>query len=365
MKKNFFRLSALFVLGLSLATVTLTSCSSDDSNVYNVSVDKGGLTAVTFQEVVIDPQVETQGGVFTWFDHTTNVVISKEAVLKHAFQTPGVHNISLKIERGSNVQLYKYSVDVAKSDDFGYVKLNLVDFDLADGVEVTGGKIWKDTFTEDAVLKSNIFSFNHNAIEEWNTWYGFTVSNSSDNSNQIDAEGGWVKNQWGSMAQGGVDGVGKPFLVAYADHKPDASVLQQGAKIDVENFSAVVTLDNKNRYKAVSTAVALSPWAYYGIAEGDDYATKFKQGDYFALQVYGVGADMKLTSAKPVTHYLVDFRNGVNTINKNWNTLDLSSLGEVKYLLFFLETTDVNAQGYANTALYFTMDKLTVDKIEE
>lgn len=365
MKKNFLRLSALFVLGLSVSALTLTSCSSDDSGVYNISVDKGNLTAVTFEEFTIDPQVETQGAVFTWFDHTDNKIISKEAILIYAFQTPGTHKISLKIERGSKIELYTYTVEVSKSVDFGYVRLNLTDFDLSDGLETAGGKIWKETFTEDVALKSSIFSFNHNAIPEWNTWYGFTVSNSSDNTNHLESEGGWIKNQWGTMAQGGITGVGKPFLVAYADHKPDASVLQAGAEIEVENFSAVVTLDKAKRYKAVSTAVALSPWSYYGIAEGDDYATKFKAGDYFAVKVYGVGSDMKLTSAQPVTHYLVDFRNGVQAIDKGWKTVDLSSLGEVKYLLFFLETTDVSAQGYANTALYFTMDQLTVNPIEE
>lgn len=43
--------------------------------------------------------------------------------------------------------------------------------------------------------------------------------------------------------------------------------------------------------------------------------------------------------------------------------MDLSALGEVKYLMFFLETTDVGDWG-ANTALYFTMDKLKVEKIQ-
>lgn len=363
MKKRFLRLSALFLLGLSVSTIALTSCSSDDNSVYNIAVDKGNIAAVTFEEVVIDPQAEVQGAIYTWYDYSTSQVISTEPVLRYAFKTPGERKISVKIENKGDLKLFTYTVQVSKSNDFDYVRLNLATFDLTDGLATAGGKIWKETFTEDAVLTSSVFNFNHNAISDWNTWYGFTVSNSQDNANQIDTEGGWLENQWGSMAQGGVAGKGKPFLVAYADHKPDASVLQPGTTIEVENFSAVVTLDDKARYTAVSTAVAISPWSYYGITEGDDYATKFKTGDHFALQVYGVGADMKLTSATPVTHYFVDFRNGVNTISKDWNTVDLSSLGEVKYLLFFLDTTDVTTQGYANTALYFTMDQLTVNPI--
>jgi len=365
MKKNFLRLSAFLFLGLSLAATTLTSCSNDDSGVYNIAIDKGTVTSFTFEEVVIDPQIHIQGAVYTWFDHATNQVLSNEAILKHTFHTPGEHKLSLKVEHNNKEQLYVYLVKVNQSVDYSYVTLDLNNWNLADGIETTGGKIWKDTFTEDAVLQADVFTLNHFAIPEWKTWMGFTVSNSTDNTNQINTAEGWIPNQWGSMAQGGVDGKGTPFLVSFADHKPHASMLQPGEEIEIENFSAVVTLDDANRYQAVSTTVAISPWAYYGILNGDDYARKFTTGDYFVLHVYGVGEDRKLTTTKPVSHYFVDFRNGVNTISTAWNKVDLSALGEVKYLLFFLETTDVSAQGYANTALYFTMDKLTVDAIKE
>ena len=365
MKKRLLRLSALFFLGVSVSTALLTSCSSDDSGVYNIAVDKGKLTTVAFEEFVLDPQVDTKGALFTWYDYATSQVISNEAVLKHAFETAGEHKISLKIERNGRYELLMYVVEVAKSVDYDYIHLNLAGFDLTEGIPTAGGKIWKDTFTEEAVLETDVFTFNHNAIEEWKTWYGFTVSNSDDNNNQLGKDGSWLNNQWGTMAQGGAKGEGKPFLVAYADHQPDASILQPGATIDVESFSAVVTLDDKASYKAISTVVAMSPWSYYGITEGDDYATKFETGDYFALKVYGVGADQKLTTAEPVTHYFVDFRNGVGSISKDWNKVDLSALGEVKHLLFFLETTDKNSAGYANTALYFTMNQLTVNPIKK
>lgn len=361
MKKKLFRLSALLVLGLSVSTITLTSCSNDDSSVYNVNVDKGKLTAITFEEITVDSGITIEGANYTWFDYKTNARISKEAVLKHAFTTPGEHKISLKIEKGSRVELYTYLVDVSKSIDYDYIRLDLSSFDLSEGIETAGGAIWQETFTKDTVFQSKVYTFNHNAVDG-KYWSGFTVSNSKDSENHAATDGGWVKNQWGSMAEGGVAGKGTPFLVAYADQQPVGG-LQAGTEIDLNNYSAVVTLDDEARYKAISTAVAISPWSYYGITEGDDFATKFEAGDHFALKVYGVGADKKLTAAEPVTHYLVDFRSGVNTISKEWNTVDLSSLGEVKYLLFFLESTDKNDAGYANTALYFTMDKLTVNPI--
>ncbi|MDR2223361.1 MAG: DUF4465 domain-containing protein [Flavobacteriaceae bacterium] len=365
MKNKLHKLGIYLFLGVGILGTTFTSCSSDDTNgVTNIAVEKGSYESLTKQELVIDPQIKNVNALYTWFDHTSNTVISKEEVLKHTFNEPGEYKLSLKIAYNNEVELYVYKVTVSKSIDYNYVTLDLSTFDLSDGTVTTGGKIWKDTFTEDAELKSGIFSFKHIAYPDMYTWMGFTVSNSTDNTNQYTTDEGWLTNQWGTMAQGAVNGKGKPFLVSFADHKPHPSLLDPNKTIAVDRFSSVVTLDDtQGRYKAVSTQFAISPWAYYGITEGDSFARKFKKGDYFAIHIYGVDKNKKLTSAKPVTHYFVDFRDGVNKINTDWSKVDLSSLGEVKYLLFFLETTDVGDWG-ANTALYYTMDELTVDKIE-
>lgn len=168
----------------------------------------------------------------------------------------------------------------------------------------------------------------------------------------------------GTMAKGGADGQGTPFLVSFADHKPSEKVLKYGEEVKIDRFSSVVEItDTANKYKAKNVKLAISPWSYYGILNGDAYARKFVKGDYFAIHIYGVSANKQLTTEKPVTHYFVDFRNGINNISTNWQDVDLSALGEVKYLMFFLETTDVGDWG-ANTALYFTMDKLKVEKIQ-
>ena len=241
--------------------------------------------------------------------------------------------------------------------------LDLSNFDLSNGIETAGGKVWSETYNEDAILESGIFKFNHIAMADWNFWGGFTVSNSSDNQNQLELSGDWVANQWGTMPKGGVDGEGTPFIVAFADHKPAEGVLVPNEPIDVSRFSCSVELTGDARYEAVNTQIAISPWPYYGVLQGDQFARAFEEGDYFALHIYGVDKDMKLTTTQPVTHYMVDFRNGITDISTDWNNVDLSPLGEVKYLLFFLETTDSGDYG-ANTALYFTMDKLKVRKID-
>ncbi len=244
-----------------------------------------------------------------------------------------------------------------------YQTLDISKFDLSKGISTSGGKVWEGTYKEDTDLTLGIFKFKHTAWPEYLTWMGFTVSNSNDNSDQIKKEGGWLDNQWGTMAKGGANGAGSPFLVSFADHKPSEKALKYGEEVKIDRFSSVVEiLDMSNKYKAKSVKLAISPWSYYGIMNGDAYARKFDKGDYFAIHIYGVSANKQLTTEKPVTHYFVDFRNGVNNVSTNWQDVDLSALGEVKYLMFFLETTDTGKWG-ANTALYFTMDKLKVERI--
>lgn len=361
MKTNFLKHFAVLFLFIGTSTAFLTSCSSDDGNSTIYPQQKGEINAIAEQDFSINPEIETPNTLFYWFDTTVNSAqISTKPILNHKFDEPGKYEITLKTfvnEIPTNIYIYK--VNVVDND---YVKLNLSDFDLTNGIETTGGKVWSDTYTEDAVLQSSIFKFSHLAVPDWYFWTGFTVSNAADNENHLETTGDWVANQWGTMPKGGVDGIGSPFLVAFADHKPADGILSPNQPIDITQFSCSIELtDNENTYEAISTKVAISPWAYYGILNGDSFARKFEEGDYFALHVYGVNKDMKLTSETPVTHYFVDFRDGIAPISTHWNEVDLSSLGEVKYLLFFLETTDVGEWG-ANTALYFTMDKLIVKK---
>ncbi|MBW3518962.1 DUF4465 domain-containing protein [Flavobacterium sp. NKUCC04_CG] len=357
-KNLFYGLVLFLFLGLGL-----NSCSSDDSSIPSaieqvIRVDDNPIATKPFQ--FTPKNTFPENTKFFWYSN--NVLISEELSFTHIFTKEGEQRIALRTVENGTEQFYAYIFKVLSANT-NYVTLDLSTFDLSNGQATAGGTIWSKTYEEDAELHSGIFQFNHSAFPEYYTWMGFTVSNSNDNSNQINQEGGWLQNQWGSMAQGGVKGKGTPFLVSFADHKPDASLLQQGEKIAVERFSSTVKItDSKNQYAAKSVSLAISPWPYYGVLHGDDYSRKFVKGDFFAVHVYGVNKAGILSSEKPVTHYFVDFRNEVGTISQDWNKVDLSSLGEVEYLLFFLETTDVGQWG-ANTALYFTMDQLTVDKI--
>jgi len=237
---------------------------------------------------------------------------------------------------------------------------DLSKFDLSDGTDVNGGKVWSQTFTANTELNIGIFNFSHNGSQYWD---GFTVTNSNDNTDHLNTDEGWFGSQYGTMPKGGADGEGTPFLVTYADITGPDDYLQKGEEITPKNFKSIVKInDIANKYKAKSVKLAISPWPYYGALNGDQYAKKFVKGDYFAVNIYGVSANNQITTEKPVKHYFVDFRNAVGNIPTTWQDVDLSALGEVKYLLFILETTDVGQYG-PNTSAYFTMDKLKVEKL--
>lgn len=247
-------------------------------------------------------------------------------------------------------------------NNHNYVQLDLKGFDLSNGIETAGGKYWDGTFnTEGINVTSQIFKFSHTATD-WGydilSWDGFTVSNSNDNTNHNSDN--WISSQWSSVAKGGKDGIGTPFIVAYAAEGMRAD---KGEFSETDYTSWVKFGEATDKYKAVGVYISNNTWTYYCIKEGSGVARKFEKGDYAALHIYGVKADGTITD--PVDFYLADYRaenSSSWTINSEWEWVDLSSLGEVKYIFFKFETTDKTGI-YSNTSTYFCLDKLTVDKV--
>lgn len=239
--------------------------------------------------------------------------------------------------------------------DTNYVTLDLSTFDLSDGLAGNGGKYWSGTYSDAESFSSGIFTFTHFGMDGY--WQGYTVSNSTDNADygQGSSEG-WVPNQWGCMAKKGA--VGDNYLIQYGGYINQGLIDEGEFK---ESFPTWIEINSTDRYKAVSISLCNSPWPYYGILNGDGFARPFVDGDYFLVNIYGVTADKKIKPT-PVTHYLADYRDGKKVMSDKWEKVDLSSLGEVKYLLFQLVSTDSGDWG-PNTALYLCLDALTVDKI--
>jgi hypothetical protein len=99
-------------------------------------------------------------------------------------------------------------------------------------------------------------------------------------------------------------------------------------------------------------------YAYYSMLNGDQFAKKFEEGDWFKLTITGKDASGGETGK--IDFYLA---NGTDILN-TWTWVDLSGLGSVKSLEFTLTSSDTGAWGM-NTPAYFAMDSLACGLTED
>lgn len=216
---------------------------------------------------------------------------------------------------------------------------------------------WTDTYNDDVEsIESQCFSFMHNSMSDYNTWWGFTASNSANNDRQSNT----IKFQFSNMAKGGIalnaDGTVMtnsfgapvvsdtiPYLVAFYSPYMSRRPVQ-------------ITFTEGKKYEAVGVYVNLNSYAYYSIEYGDGFCRAFTNGDSFTLTFHGVNSDEE---EKTVDVSLASYTNGDLTINRGWKYVDLSSLGAVNEIYCTMKSTDSGAYG-DNTPSYFCLDKLMV-----
>ncbi|WP_345079391.1 DUF4465 domain-containing protein [Nemorincola caseinilytica] len=102
-----------------------------------------------------------------------------------------------------------------------------------------------------------------------------------------------------------------------------------------------------------------STYAYNSMRDGDGFARKFHNGDWFMLVAKGYYHGVKKTDS--VGLYLANFLqpdSNDNYILRTWEWMDLEPLGKVDSIEFTLASTDVGSFGM-NTPAYFCMDHFT------
>ncbi len=245
---------------------------------------------------------------------------------------------------------------------------------------------WDQTYNDAdfTYFESQIFAFSHLVAGEGAAfggfyWDGFTACNSGDTVNHGNGGStGWVDNQWGCMAGGGIqtndqgrvmtDANGKvavqkglPYLVAFWGYhmEPEWWHIHYG-DVPSEPMHCFQTIFNDGKtYEAIGVYVNNHPWSYYGNLYGDGFARVLDQeGDYFKLIIHGLDADGAETGTS-VEYMLAEYKNGQLIQSDQWEWIDLSSLGEIGGFYYTMETTDAGMWG-PNTAMYFCMDKLQV-----
>lgn len=259
--------------------------------------------------------------------------------------------------------------------------LNLTSSLLTNGTTTTGGKYWENTYVSNTNLSVDIFTFSHSATSDgYNYWDGFIVSNVNDITDYGSGAGpggsdGWVPHQWGTMAGSGfgtsstttpgTPGTpGDPYIVAYWSSYLDPAS-PEGTTFSESGFSNWIKIGNTGLYSVEGLKINIHPWPYYGCLNGDGFAQPFVFGDHFELLIYGVDENGTITN--PIEHSLADYTGSSLIMPTGWinvSTTKLESLGDVKYLIFQMASTDSHPIYGMNTAAYFCLDKLSVKRVE-
>lgn len=107
-------------------------------------------------------------------------------------------------------------------------------------------------------------------------------------------------------------------------------------------------------------------YAVTSMMNGDSFAKKFVQGDWFKLTVMGYATTSATTPAYTKEIYLADYRDTDSTkwtMIKNWTLCDFSEIDSVIQKLEFTVSSSDNDPIYGiNTPAYFAIDDLTVEK---
>lgn len=238
----------------------------------------------------------------------------------------------------------------------GLVTLDLSNAETPLTFNATTGQ-WDQTFSdEEPTIDSQLYCFIHSALPSYQTWWGFTVSKSTNNQPQTD----WIAWQYSNMAKGGV------ALKADGTVKTNA----KGAPVSDPNMPYLVAYYNKfmarkpvqlltndgEAHEAVGCYVNLNSYTFYSTLFGDAVARAFTENDRLWLTIYGVAAD---DSKKSVEVTLASFQNGQLSASTGWTYVDLSPLGAVNELYFTMDSSDTGSWGM-NTPGYFCLDKLTM-----
>lgn len=219
-------------------------------------------------------------------------------------------------------------------------------------------------------LDLGIFSLTHNISEDPESadaafsWSGFIVSTNGSDADMMNEPGGWIANQWGCMAGGGIKSVGAgntpvvekglPYFMVYWSYYVDQTM-------DMRTCEVKFNTDGPCAPQGVF--VSPTPWAYYGNEVGDGWARPLKQeGDIETVTFHGLDADGNEVSS--VTHTMAEAvadGDGYRCEqNPGWVWVDLTPLGEVSAMYITMQTTDVHPEYGPNSALFFCLDRLTV-----
>lgn len=201
--------------------------------------------------------------------------------------------------------------------------------------------VWDSTYNDSGICQ---FIYTNNArfmlshLPSMNSyggqsWEGFTLSKVSQDT----------ANVFGCAANGGLKGIGTPYVIGYFSEWVTES---QGYSSNIILFDQeyypeyVYICQNSNTKEAITNGNIFN-------------ARAFTKDDTLALIINGLNKHLEETET--IVYYLaID-----GDRNNNWAKIPLTTLGKISGLSFRMTTTDTGQFG-ANTPMYFALDGLTI-----
>lgn len=207
------------------------------------------------------------------------------------------------------------------------------------------------TFENISIGDAGYTTYPSDGLYEWTSGdFGFSTAVGSEGmyyynyvvSNQTSSEFNSYLDQYHSASGGAA--AGNNFVVAYQDtYNKDASLTIKYAGL--LNYIPG-TYVNNNAY------------AVNSMRNGDGFAKKFEDGDWFLLTFEGYLGAAKTGEVK---FYLADFRDNKSLIVTNWTYVELKDLGLVDQVRCTLTSSDNGDYGM-NTPAYFCLDNFGAKK---
>jgi len=173
--------------------------------------------------------------------------------------------------------------------------------------------------------------------------------------------GGFIYSNTNDVTTAGYTNDFSAFTGTGGNGSANYSVNYGNSSIDFGSEKVISSIQLTNStYAAISMRDGDSFGKQFGSINGADGNPDGTNGeDWFRLLIVGRDAQSAVTDT--VVFYLADFRfanNAQDYIVNTWQTVDLTPLGEVQFLEFELESTDIGTWGI-NTPAYFALDNIT------
>lgn len=203
----------------------------------------------------------------------------------------------------------------------------------------------EDDYFRETTFVNGSYSFYQGTMPDYDTWWGIGYSNHTSTSYSSLAD------QFNSIVGTGVNG-SRNYAVAYY-----MAYMGPG-------YEPSVTILNKPQGDVIpGMYVTNTAYTVNSMENGDDVARKFGYGDWLKLTATGYDANGEETNS--VDFYLADFRSdnaSERYIVKDWQYMDLSSLGTVKKVVFTMSSSDNSSWGM-NTPSYFAFDNFGASRM--